>query len=64
VFLTLYQKEKPVYIQLIDDATNKGASIINEKEEAFFNYISSSFIPIQIKKMYHEEQFGPVVPIF
>jgi glyceraldehyde-3-phosphate dehydrogenase (NADP+) len=30
----LPEKEKPAYIQeLIDDAVNKGAQVINEKEE-------------------------------
>jgi glyceraldehyde-3-phosphate dehydrogenase (NADP+) len=50
---------------LIDDAINKGASVINEKEDStLLTTYSSSFISCkQGNEVYHEEQFGPVVPI-
>lgn len=68
VMLTpLPEKEKPAYIQeLIDDATGKGAKIINEKGgERTPNYIFPAVLfPINKEmRVYHEEQFGPVVPI-
>ena len=68
VMLTpLPEKEKPAYIQeLIDDATGKGARIINEKGgERTPNYIFPAVLfPINKEmRVYHEEQFGPVVPI-
>ena len=68
VMLTpLPEKEKPAYIQeLIDDATSKGATIINEKGGKHTpNYIFPAVLfPINKEmRVYHEEQFGPVVPI-
>ena len=68
VFLTpLPEKDKPAYIQeLIDDATSKGAKIINEKGgQHSDNYIFPAILfPINKEmRVYHEEQFGPVVPI-
>ena len=67
-FLTpLPEKEKPKYIQdLIDDAINKGASVVNEKGGQHTpNYIFPAVLYPVNKEMrvYHEEQFGPVVPI-
>lgn len=67
-FLTpLPEKEKPAYIQdLIDDATSKGAKVINAKGgEQLENFIFPAVLyPINKEmKVYHEEQFGPVVPI-
>jgi glyceraldehyde-3-phosphate dehydrogenase (NADP+) len=67
-FLTpLPEKEKPSYIQeLIDDAISKGAKVINEKGgEQLENFIFPAVLyPINKEmKVYHEEQFGPVVPI-
>jgi glyceraldehyde-3-phosphate dehydrogenase (NADP+) len=63
----LPEKEKPAYLQeLIDDATNKGASIINSKGgERSENYIFPAVLfPVNKEmRVYHEEQFGPVVPI-
>jgi glyceraldehyde-3-phosphate dehydrogenase (NADP+) len=63
----LPEKDKPGYIQeLIDDATSKGAKIINEKGgELSDNYIFPAVLyPINKEmRVYHEEQFGPVVPI-
>jgi len=58
---------KTAYIQeLIDDATNKGAKIINKKGgETSENYIFPSVLYPVSKDMrvYEEEQFGPVTPI-
>ena len=68
VFLTpLPEKDKPAYIQeLIDDATSKGAKVINHKGgQHSDNYIFPAVLfPINKEmRVYHEEQFGPVVPI-
>jgi glyceraldehyde-3-phosphate dehydrogenase (NADP+) len=68
VMLTpLPEKEKPAYIQeLIDDALSKGATIINEKGgQHSSNYIFPAVLyPINKEmRVYHEEQFGPVIPI-
>ena len=58
---------KPQYIkELIDDALEKGAEIINEKGgEISKNYIYPAVLYPVTKEMrvYKEEQFGPVVPI-
>ncbi|WP_366183862.1 NADP-dependent glyceraldehyde-3-phosphate dehydrogenase [Flavobacterium ovatum] len=63
----LPEKEKPAYIQeLIDDATAKGAKIINAKGgQHSDNYIFPAVLfPINKEmRVYKEEQFGPVVPI-
>lgn len=68
VLLTpLPEKEKPAYIQeLIDDAIGKGASILNKKGgQHSENYIFPAVLfPINKEmRVYHEEQFGPVVPV-
>jgi glyceraldehyde-3-phosphate dehydrogenase (NADP+) len=68
VLLTpLPEAEKPNYIQeLIDDATAKGAKVINSKGgERNENYIFPAVLfPInKAMRVYHEEQFGPVIPI-
>jgi glyceraldehyde-3-phosphate dehydrogenase (NADP+) len=68
VFLTpLPEKDKLDYIQgLIDDATSKGAKVINAKGgQHSENYIFPAVLfPINKEmRVYHEEQFGPVVPI-
>jgi len=63
----LPEVEKPNYIQgLIDDATSKGAKVINAKGgERTENYIFPAVLfPINKEmRVYHEEQFGPVIPI-
>ncbi|MBK0369885.1 NADP-dependent glyceraldehyde-3-phosphate dehydrogenase [Flavobacterium agrisoli] len=63
----LPEKEKPAYIEeLIDDATSKGASVINEKGGLQTeNYIFPAVLfPVNKEmRVYHEEQFGPVIPI-
>jgi glyceraldehyde-3-phosphate dehydrogenase (NADP+) len=68
VLLTpLPEAEKPNYIQeLIDDASAKGAKVINTKGgERTENYIFPAVLfPINKEmRVYHEEQFGPVIPI-
>lgn len=67
-FLTpLPEKDKPNYIQeLIDDATSLGAKVINAKGGKLLdNYIFPAILYPVNKQMriYHEEQFGPAVPI-
>ncbi|MGQ7944705.1 NADP-dependent glyceraldehyde-3-phosphate dehydrogenase [Flavobacterium sp. WC2509] len=63
----LPETEKPAYIQeLIDDATSKGAKVINAKGgEHSDNFIFPAILfPINKEmRVYHEEQFGPVVPV-
>jgi glyceraldehyde-3-phosphate dehydrogenase (NADP+) len=58
---------KPAYIQeLIDDAADKGAKIINKKGgETSNNYIFPAVLYPVSKDMrvFEEEQFGPVTPI-
>ena len=68
VMLTpLPEKEKPAYIQeLIDDAIANGAQILNAKGgDRSDNFIFPAVLYPVNKNMrvYHEEQFGPVVPI-
>ncbi len=68
VMLTpLPEPDKPQYIQeLIDDAIEKGAKIINEKGgQTSDNYIFPAVLyPIsENMRIYKEEQFGPLVPI-
>jgi glyceraldehyde-3-phosphate dehydrogenase (NADP+) len=67
-FLTpLPEKDKPEYLQeLIDDAISFGAKIINKKGgQRLENYVYPAVLyPINKKmRIYHEEQFGPIVPI-
>lgn len=67
-FLTpLPETDKPAYIQeLIDDATSNGAQVINAKGGTHYdNYIYPAVLfPVNKNmRVYHEEQFGPVVPI-
>lgn len=63
----LPEPDKPLYIQgLIDDAIEKGASIINTKGgETTENYIFPAVLfPVTKEmKVFQEEQFGPVIPI-
>ena len=68
VLLTpLPEVEKPNYLQeLINDAVSKGAKIINEKGgERTENFIFPAVLfPVNKEmRVYHEEQFGPVIPI-
>ncbi len=63
----LPEPDKPEYIQeLIDDATKKGAKVLNEKGgKTTDNYIFPAVLYPVSKKMrvYEEEQFGPVIPV-
>ncbi|MCK0179001.1 NADP-dependent glyceraldehyde-3-phosphate dehydrogenase [Flavobacteriaceae bacterium S0862] len=63
----LPEPDKPAYIQeLIDDATEKGAKVINEKGgETTENYIFPAVLfPVnKTMRVFEEEQFGPVIPI-
>jgi glyceraldehyde-3-phosphate dehydrogenase (NADP+) len=68
VFLTpLPEKEKPQYIrELIDDALQKGAKIMNAKGGVItenFIYPAVMYPVDATMRLFHEEQFGPVVPI-
>lgn len=68
VFLTpLPEPNKPQYIKdLIEDAKSKGAKVLNKKGgEMTENYIFPAVMYPVDKSMnlYHEEQFGPVIPI-
>ena len=61
----LPEKDKPAYIQeLIDDAKNLGAKIINEKGgQITDNYIFPAVLyPVKKSmRVFKEEQFGPVI---
>ena len=63
----LPEVNKPDYIRgLIDDAKSKGATILNSRGgERTENYIFPSVLYPVDKTMdvYHEEQFGPVIPM-
>ncbi|GGW32442.1 NADP-dependent glyceraldehyde-3-phosphate dehydrogenase [Arenibacter certesii] len=58
---------KPAYIhELIDDAVEKGAKILNKKGGVHSdNYIWPAVLfPVdRSMRVYHEEQFGPVIPV-
>ncbi len=67
-FLTpLPEPSKPAYIQgLIQDAKAKGAKVLNKKGgQLSHNYSFPAVLyPVNSEmNVYHEEQFGPVVPI-
>ena len=67
-FLTpLPEKNKPTYIkELLDDATQKGAKIINKRGgELTANYCFPAVLyPVnKTMRVYNEEQFGPIIPV-
>ena len=67
-FLTpLPEPNKPAYIKnLVDDAISKGAKIMNKKGgELSPNYCYPAVMyPVdQTMDLFHEEQFGPVIPV-
>ena len=67
-FLTpLPEPQKPTYLKnLIDDAVSKGASIMNQKGgELSKNYCYPAVLyPVDTTMdLFHEEQFGPVIPV-
>jgi glyceraldehyde-3-phosphate dehydrogenase (NADP+) len=63
----LPEPNKPAYIQeLIDDAKEKGAKVLNEKGGTHStNYIFPAVLyPVtRDMRVYEEEQFGPVIPV-
>ncbi|WP_394973118.1 NADP-dependent glyceraldehyde-3-phosphate dehydrogenase [uncultured Croceitalea sp.] len=63
----LPEKDKPSYIiELIKDAIEKGATIINKKGgELYPNFIFPAVLfPVdKSMRVFQEEQFGPVIPI-
>ncbi|WP_348799568.1 NADP-dependent glyceraldehyde-3-phosphate dehydrogenase [Flavobacterium adhaerens] len=63
----LPEVEKPAYIkELIDDATSKGAKVINAKggkQTENFIYPAVLFPINKEMRVYNEEQFGPVIPV-
>ncbi len=63
----LPEPNKPAYLQeLIDDAKKHGASVINEDGGTYCKSIvyPSLLYPVNKQmKVWHEEQFGPLVPI-
>lgn len=63
----LPEADKPAYIQeLIDDATEKGAKILNKKGgETTDNFIFPAVLfPVSKgMRVFKEEQFGPVIPV-
>ena len=63
----LPEPEKPDYIkELIEDATSKGAHVINENGGTVFkSFVYPAVLyPVNDKmRIYREEQFGPLVPI-
>lgn len=67
VLTPLPEPSKPAYIQeLIDDAIDKGARILNNKGgETSDNYIFPAVLfPVNNNmRVFQEEQFGPVIPI-
>ena len=68
VFLTpLPEPSKPQYIKdLIDDATSKGAKVLNKKGgQMTENYIYPAVMyPVDDSmSLYHEEQFRPIIPV-
>jgi glyceraldehyde-3-phosphate dehydrogenase (NADP+) len=67
-FLTpLPEENKPAYIKsLVNDAVKKGAKIMNQKGgEVSQNYCFPAVLyPVNNSMdVYHEEQFGPVIPV-
>lgn len=63
----LPEPDKPAYLKAcIDDAIAKGASVINENggyNEASFVFPAVVYPVNDQMKLYHEEQFGPVIPV-
>ncbi|WP_372920390.1 NADP-dependent glyceraldehyde-3-phosphate dehydrogenase [Salegentibacter sp.] len=63
----LPEPDKPKYItELIEDAKEKGAKILNEKGgKVIDNYIFPAVLyPVtEEMRVYQEEQFGPVIPV-
>ncbi|KEO75482.1 aldehyde dehydrogenase [Anditalea andensis] len=63
----LPEENKPAYLKAcIDDALSKGAAILNEHgghNEATFVFPAVVYPVNEQMRLYHEEQFGPIVPV-
>ena len=63
----LPEADKPVYLkECIEDAVAKGAKVINENggfNEASFVFPAVVYPVNSDMKLYHEEQFGPIIPV-
>ena len=63
----LPEADKPAYLkECIDDAVAKGAKVMNDGggyTEASFFFPAVVYPVTDSMKLYHEEQFGPVVPV-
>ena len=62
----LPEEGKPGYLKaLIDDALSKGAKIINKRTGIDRTFVAPTILyPVtEEMRIYHEEQFGPVIPI-
>ena len=63
----LPERDKPAYLtELVEDAKSRGAQVINEEGGAVnHSYFHPALIYPVTKQMrvYHEEQFGPVIPV-
>jgi glyceraldehyde-3-phosphate dehydrogenase (NADP+) len=63
----LPEDNKPAYLKdCIDDAVSKGAKVLNENggfQEASFVFPAVVYPVNEQMKLYHEEQFGPIVPV-
>lgn len=62
----LPEEGKPGYLQeLIDDALSKGAKIINKRTGVDRTFVAPTILyPVTPEmRVYHEEQFGPLIPI-
>ncbi|WP_394773102.1 NADP-dependent glyceraldehyde-3-phosphate dehydrogenase [Flavobacterium sp.] len=63
----LPEVNKPAYLkECLDDAIAKGAKILNENggySEESFVFPSVVFPVTTDMKLYHEEQFGPIIPV-
>ncbi|NMH27981.1 NADP-dependent glyceraldehyde-3-phosphate dehydrogenase [Flavobacterium silvaticum] len=63
----LPEPDKPDYIEgLINDALSKGASVVNAKggqKSVNYNFPAVVFPVKSDMRLFHEEQFGPVIPV-
>lgn len=63
----LPEPDKPVYLtELIKDALTKGAKILNQQGGSIYeSFVTPAVLyPVNSSmRIYHEEQFGPVIPI-
>lgn len=63
----LPEADKPAYLkECIDDAIAKGATVVNENgghTEASFVFPAVVYPVNNEMKLFHEEQFGPVIPV-